>query len=102
MNYEPGHNVRGEGERAFQLSFGLRLYDGRIVEWETDEAVGILSSPARIASEPQVWLTAKARRQTPYFRHSAAKQVYRVRRSAGKPGCVPEQIQRCSSGLPSR
>ena len=27
--------------------------------------------------------------------------AYRVRRSAGKPGCVPEQVQRCSSGLPS-
>lgn len=27
--------------------------------------------------------------------------AYRVRRSAGKPGCVHEQVQRCSSGLPS-
>ncbi len=102
MNYEPRYNVRGEGERAIQLSFGLRLYDGRIVEWETDEAVGILSSPARIASEPQVWLTAKARRQTPYFRHSAAKRRIASAGARGSRGVSPSQVQRCSSGLPSQ
>ena len=61
MSYEPGHDVSGEGEQAIQLSFGLRLGDaGRIVDREADEAVGFSNSLARIASGPQVWLTAKA------------------------------------------